>query len=154
MLYYWRQRRNVSGSRQSLSGTMTKYIHQQPFFQWLRRDNDEMAPSSCYTNCDDYQQELLLMKKDETKMQFTNYVKLQLRYLWAARTVDLCRLRAFNYERPGATHGCTKKKQAPWRQQGSGEENEATYGPILIFMRLRKKPNALFYQKGSSVVIK
>lgn len=31
--------------------TMTKNIRQQPFFQWQRRDNDQITTSSHYTNC-------------------------------------------------------------------------------------------------------
>lgn len=36
----------------------------------------------------------------------------------------------------------------------TGPEKRVIYGPIFDMMRLRKKTNALLYQKGSSVVMK
>lgn len=60
----------------------------------------------------------------------------QFHFLWAAHTINLCRLRALN--------------MATWQQQGMGEKKRGDFR----HHETEKKPNALLYKTGGSVVIK
>lgn len=53
----------------SLMKTMMMYSS-IPFFQLPRQDNEEMAPSSCYSDCNDYQHALLLRGDEIMKLLF------------------------------------------------------------------------------------
>lgn len=89
-----------------------------------------MAPLPCYTNYDDYQHALSLMKNTRRKysLQIKTLAKSlqiladfstlmqQFRFLGAARTVDMYRIRTFNMnyttESNMATAGLWRKKEA------------------------------------------